>query len=80
MKFFIFLLLISSTIYADDVDVIKSMYGGVAKKTDTATIEFVQTKDQGNLYITGPKKTIWPIKNSQYRQLPISTAKNIHLF
>ena len=73
MKFFIFLLLISSTIYADDVDVIKSMYGGVAKKTDTATIEFVQTKDQGNLYITGPQKN-----NMANQKLSVSAIANIN--
>lgn len=72
MKTFTLLSFFILSSFAGDLEVINSMHGGVAKKTDSAIIEFVQTGEKANLYITGHNK-----KNLANQKLTVSAIANI---
>jgi hypothetical protein len=72
MKKIILLCFFSAKLVAGDVEVIKSMHGGLVKKTDSAIIEFVQTGDKANIYITDMNK-----KNLANQKLTIAAIANI---
>jgi superfamily I DNA and RNA helicase len=72
MKILVFFIFSSLSIFANDVQVINSMHGGMIKKTDTALIEFVTTPEKANVYITDPNK-----KNLASDKLTISAIANI---
>src|ERR1017187_10326308 len=73
--------------FAGDVEVINSMHGGKIKKTESALVEFVQTEDKANIYVTGHDKknlasdklTVSAIANIQGKEFPINvTYENDH--
>lgn len=87
MKKIILLSLFTLKVIAGDVEVINSMHGGVVKKTDSAIIEFVQSGDKANVYITDKNKknlaneklTIAAIANIKGKEYPMNlTYKNDH--
>jgi hypothetical protein len=58
--------------FANDLEVINNLHGGLAKKTDSAIIEFVQSGEKANVYITGHDK-----KNLANQKLSITAIANI---
>ncbi len=54
MLYFIFSLMVNA--FANDLEVINSLHGGMVKKTDNAVVEFVQSEEKPKVYIRDSAK------------------------